>query len=75
MYENSTGYSAFELMHILRNPRLPNEVADIFEQEVLDCEEHETDYSWGDDSKLMEFNYKIHEIKEIVYENACKKLV
>ena len=62
-------------MHSLRKPRLPNEAADIFEQEVLDGEEHETDDCWGDESKLMEFNHKIHEIKETVYEDTSKKLL
>ena len=33
--DQSTGYSAFELMHNFRKARLPNEATDIFEKEVL----------------------------------------
>ena len=71
----SKGYSAFELMDSFRKARLPNEATDIFEKEVLGCEENETDDCWGDDAKLLEFNTKVNEIKEVLYENASINLL
>ena len=41
-------------MHNFRKARLPNEATDIFEKEVLGCEENESDDCWGDDEKLLE---------------------
>ena len=62
-------------MHCCRNARLPNEAADIFEKEVSNCEEYETDDRWGDDAKLLQFTDKVKEVKEIIYEDACKNLL
>lgn len=73
--DQSTGYSVFELMYSFRKARLPNEATDIFEKEVLGCEENESDDCWGDDEKLLEFNTKMNEIKEVLYGNASKNLL
>lgn len=67
---DSTGFSAFELMHGFRKARLPSEIENlIYANNQTSCNDNlELD-------TLMEFNKEVERLKETVFETASRNLL